>query len=180
MRSAARAALALGALAMGGALGACTGADAPRPQAAALQAAPQSGAPQSSAPKTSLVTAGLSSAEIYAKPSATAPIRQDQPQTAAAPPQAPDAPQRLVGLDRPALQAVLGSPALQRAEGKAELWQYRAAACVLDVFFYAGKDGQLRVTHADLRGRRDNRAPPQGCYADIAAGADRRAQTARN
>jgi hypothetical protein len=166
-----KAALAAAALAMAGALGACGGATT-------------RAAGEAPAPKTSLVTANLSGAEIYGNKSATAPIRQE-PQVAALPPPAPvpqgaESPRKLVGLDRPTLQALLGAPALQRAEGKAELWQYRAAACVLDVFFFAGKDGQSRVTHADLRGRRDSRAAPQGCYADIVAAGDKRAQTARN
>ena len=154
---------------MAGALGGCGGAGT-----RAVSEAP--------APKTSLVTANLSNADVYAKQAATAPIRPEQQAAApaSAAPQGSDSPRRLVGLDRPALQTLLGNPALQRVEGKAELWQYRTANCVLDVFFYAGKDGLPRVTHTDLRGRRDSRAAPQGCYGDIVAAVDKRAQTARN
>lgn len=173
----ARTARMLGALALAGALAGCGGAGT-----RAVGEAPQ---PQVTIPKTSLVTANLSNAEIYGQ-QAAAPIRQERQAAAVlmpapAPPAVPpgvDSPRKLVGLDRQALQALLGAPALQRSEGKSELWQYRAANCVLDVFLYAGTDGQSRVTHADLRGRRDNRAAPQGCYADIVAGGDKRAQTA--
>jgi len=173
----ARAARTLGALALAGALAGCGGAGT---------RAVGEAAPQVTIPRTSLVTANLSNAEIYGQ-QAAAPIRQERqaaaipPAAAPAPsavPPAADSPRKLVGLDRPALRSLLGAPALQRSEGKAELWQYRAANCVLDVFLYADNGGLARVTHADLRGRRDNRAAPQGCYADIVAGAERRAQTA--
>jgi hypothetical protein len=170
---------ALGALALAGLLAGCGGAG--------TRAVGEAPAPQVTIPKTSLATANLSNAEIYGQ-QAAAPIRQERqtaaipsavspPAPSAAPPGA-DSPRKLAGFDRAAVQALLGAPSLQRPEGKAELWQYRAANCVLDVFFYTGKDGQMRVTHADLRGRRDNRAAPQGCYADIVAGGDKRAQTA--
>ncbi len=169
MRGVCKAALALGALAAAGALGGCVGAS-------------NRSVGETPAPKTSLVTANLSNADVYAGgQAATAPIRPDQ--QAAAPAAATlgiDSPRRMVGLDRPALQTLLGNPGLQRIEGKAELWQYRTANCVLDVFFYPGKDGAPRVTHADLRGRRDSRSAPQTCYGEIVAGADKRAQTARN
>ncbi|MGQ0677642.1 MAG: hypothetical protein ACT4N4_16355 [Rhodospirillales bacterium] len=169
MRARSPTALVAAALLAAGALGGCGGTGG-----RALGEAP--------APRTSLVTADLSSAAIHGQPAATAPVRRE-PQAAAvaAPPTPPagvETPRKLVGFDRAALQAVLGAPSLQRAEGKAELWQYRAQACVLDVFLYPGKDGQPRVTHADLRGRRDNRPAPQGCYAEIVAGGDKRAQTA--
>jgi hypothetical protein len=171
----ARTARALGALALAGALAGCGGAGS--------RAVGEAPGPQVTIPKTSLVTANLPNAEIYGR-QAAAPIKPERqaaalPQPPAAPPAA-DSPRKLVGLDRPALRALLGAPGLQRVEGPAELWQYRAANCVLDVFLYAGKDGEARVTHADLRGRRDNRAAPQGCYGEIVAGADKRAQTARN
>ncbi len=169
MRAAAKTALVLSALATAGALGGCGGAST-------------RAVGENPAPKTSLVTANLSNADVYGGQAATAPIRQDRQAaaSAAAAPAGSDSPRRLVGIDRPALQTLLGAPALQRVEGKAELWQYRAANCVLDVFFYAGTDGQPRVTHTDLRGRRDGRSAPQGCYGDIVAGVDKRAQTARN
>ncbi len=139
-------------------------------------------------PKTGPVTSGLagvtpSTAEIYGS-AASAAAAQARPQTSAVPPPgapaAVDDPKKLVGLDRTQLEALLGLPAMQRREGAAELWQYRAANCVLDLFLYAAPDGRVRATHADLRARRDNRAPPQGCFAEIAGGSAGRAQTARN
>lgn len=176
MRGVYKTALALGALAVAGALGGCGGTTA--------RAVGEAPAPQVTVPKTSLVTANLSTADIYGNQAAaaTVPIRPEQQASAPAVTAPPgiDSPRRLVGLDRPALQTLLGNPALRRIEGKAELWQYRAASCVLDVFLYPGKDGAARVTHADLRGRRDSRQAPQGCYGDIVAAGDKRSQTARN
>ena len=61
-----------------------------------------------------------------------------------------DDPQQLMGLDRAALNEKLGEPALVRRDGDAEVWQYRAGRCVLDLFLY-GVD--KKVEHVDLRDR---------------------------
>ena len=61
-----------------------------------------------------------------------------------------DDPQQLMGLDRAALNERLGEPALVRRDGDAEVWQYRAGRCVLDLFLY-GVD--KKVEHVDLRNR---------------------------
>lgn len=63
-----------------------------------------------------------------------------------------DDPQQLMGLDRDALNGMLGKPALVRRDGGAEVWQYRADRCVLDLFLY-GMD--KKVEHVDLRDRGD-------------------------
>jgi hypothetical protein len=43
---------------------------------------------------------------------------------------------------RPAeIIALLGEPDLRRDEPPAELWQYRAADCILNLFFYRQDDG---------------------------------------
>lgn len=63
-----------------------------------------------------------------------------------------DDPQQLMGLDRDAVNGMLGEPALVRRDGDAEVWQYRADRCVLDLFLY-GLD--KKVEHVDLRDRGD-------------------------
>ncbi len=69
--------------------------------------------------------------------------------TAVLPPVNSD-PEQLIGLAEPALGAKLGKPALIRRESGAEVWQYRAENCVLDVFLYGS---QRTVEHVDLRDR---------------------------
>lgn len=76
-------------------------------------------------------------------------------------------PRQLLGLVRADVQDLFGEPFLLKREGASELWQYRAPNCVLDVFLYGAKDGSQRVTHAELRARRENARPPAGCYAQI-------------
>jgi hypothetical protein len=61
-----------------------------------------------------------------------------------------DDPKQLLGLDRAMLNEKLGEPALIRRDGDAEIWQYRADSCVLDLFLY-GLD--KAVEHVDLRSR---------------------------
>jgi hypothetical protein len=61
-----------------------------------------------------------------------------------------DDPQQLMGLDQDELNEKLGEPALIRRDGDAEVWQYRAERCVLDLFLYGALK---RVEHVDLRNR---------------------------
>jgi hypothetical protein len=75
--------------------------------------------------------------------------------TAAAPPSsavpdsahAPDL-NKLAGLKPAEVLSMLGTPDLKRVEPPAELWQYRAADCVLNLFFY-DEAGGYRLTHIE-------------------------------
>lgn len=58
----------------------------------------------------------------------------------------------LAGMAPPEILALLGKPDLQREEPPAEIWQYRTADCVLDLFFYRQGD-DLRLVHAETRDR---------------------------
>jgi hypothetical protein len=55
---------------------------------------------------------------------------------------------KLAGLKPAEVLAMLGTPDLKRTEPPAELWQYRAADCVLNLFFYDGASG-YRLTHVE-------------------------------
>ena len=67
----------------------------------------------------------------------------------------------LVGRDARAVAELLGPPRLKRRDPPAELWQYRAGPCILDLFLYAGKDGgAARVAHIEIRAFND--APLSG------------------
>jgi len=54
----------------------------------------------------------------------------------------------LAGLQPADVVAILGPPDLRRDEPPAELWQYRAADCVLNLFFYR-EAGSYRLAHAE-------------------------------
>jgi hypothetical protein len=54
----------------------------------------------------------------------------------------------LTGLQPADVVSILGPPDLWRAEPPAELWQYRAADCVLNLFFYSDAGGS-HLTHAE-------------------------------
>lgn len=55
-------------------------------------------------------------------------------------------------LSAPALLARLGPPDFTRRDPPAELWQYRGASCVLDLFLYP-EAGTMTVSHAQTRMR---------------------------
>jgi hypothetical protein len=61
-----------------------------------------------------------------------------------------DNPGQLMGLDPIRLEQRLGAPELRRREPPAEVWQYRTASCILDLFLYA-KSGIKEVVYMEAR-----------------------------
>ena len=59
----------------------------------------------------------------------------------------------LTGLSAEQVVALLGEPDFRRAEPPAELWQYRGADCVLDIFLYDGAGG-FHVVRSETRERK--------------------------
>ena len=98
------------------------------------------------------VFAVIAAASLLAACAATAP--KPPPQAQAAPLQAAPAVlhapglKDLAGLRQSEVLTMLGKPDLKRAEPPAELWQYRAADCVLNLFFYREQDG-YRLVHVE-------------------------------
>jgi hypothetical protein len=71
-------------------------------------------------------------------------------------------PANLVGLGPADIVALLGQPDFRRTDPPAELWQYRNADCVLDIFLYGGSGG-YRVVHSETRERRQTVAVGDRC-----------------
>lgn len=95
------------------------------------------------------------------KPAEKTPATVKPPeQTAAIPPSADLT--RLHDMKAPEVEALVGSPDFRRVEPPAELWQYRTANCVVDLFFY-GKDDDRRVVHEDARPRDPAGATDRRC-----------------
>jgi hypothetical protein len=63
--------------------------------------------------------------------------------------------------DRQLIQR-LGTPDFTRHDAPAEIWQYRSASCVLDVFLYP-ENGTLKVVHATTRDRAKLGTPDDSC-----------------
>ncbi|HLB79500.1 MAG TPA: hypothetical protein VJJ77_03280 [Dongiaceae bacterium] len=61
-----------------------------------------------------------------------------------------DDPDRLLGLNRVSVEKLLGRPRVVRSEAPAEVLQYRATDCVLDLFLYAD-GGVYRVVFLEAR-----------------------------
>ncbi|MGH6988492.1 MAG: hypothetical protein ACREFD_12210 [Stellaceae bacterium] len=55
-------------------------------------------------------------------------------------------------MSAPDVVAALGPPDFRRVEPPAEVWQYRGAECVIDLFLYRIR-GELRVENEDSRNR---------------------------
>ena len=103
-------------------------------------------------------------------PERTAPEVETEP----APPVArtepiDDNPGQVMGLDTPAVDALLGRPRLRRVENPAEVWQYAGANCVMDLFLYPSNDGanDHRVTYFEIRGTREGQVDRRACFRAI-------------
>ena len=80
-----------------------------------------------------------------------------------------DDPDQLMGLAPQAVNRLLGPPSLLRTETPAEVWQYKAADCVLDIFLYAEeeKPDRSRVTYYEIRVADSAPSGARACFADI-------------
>jgi hypothetical protein len=77
-----------------------------------------------------------------------------------------DDPRRLMGIGPDALRAALGEPELVRREIPAEIWQYRGAVCVFDVFLY-DTGGRAMVTYVEARDGAAQRIEPRACLNEL-------------
>ncbi|HUT50994.1 MAG TPA: hypothetical protein VM325_16815 [Alphaproteobacteria bacterium] len=75
----------------------------------------------------------------------------------------------LVGKSDSDIRSSLGTPAFQRTDGPAQVWQYRGSACMLDVFLYK-EGGGFRVKHAELRRRGGAGLSDSACMSDAITG----------
>jgi hypothetical protein len=134
-----------------------------RSHRAAMTGNGEEGACGRGVPRRSFFVTGLAGALLAAcsaaSPEPGAPL---SPPVALAAPAEPPAlhpaalrlvlPKGVVGWSAAELVALLGAPDFRRVEPPAELWQYRSADCVLDLFLYAEK-GAMRVVHSETRER---------------------------
>ena len=77
-----------------------------------------------------------------------------------------DDPQNLLGLNPRKLADQLGSPGFVRRDGSAEVWQYLAEACILDIFLYRNK-GVFAVDYVELRARGASQLSRRDCYREM-------------
>ena len=110
-----------------------------------------------------LVLIAAACAEVqHTEPDATAAAVPIAAPPVASPPATAPAPgddaRALIGQKASEIAGLLGEPQLKRRDPPAELWQYRAGPCVLDLFLYADKaGGGFTVTHMEMRA-----VPPVG------------------
>ncbi len=88
------------------------------------------------------------------------------PQTRTARLAAPVDPRRIMGLTRAELSELLGKPHFRRRDIAAEIWQYRHAECILDVFLYQSGD-DYRVLHFEMRQGKVEAASRARCLAAL-------------
>ena len=85
-------------------------------------------------------------------------------------------PDRVLGLDGRAVEALLGEPDFVRRENPMELWRYRHERCAVALFLYAeeaDKHGPLRVRHVEAWAPGDDQISPRACLSALARRAGR-------
>jgi hypothetical protein len=105
-------------------------------------------------PFTVAVASVLFAAACAEIPPPAAP--EAKPAAVSAPSASPEPadPAAFVGRGAREIAELLGEPGLKRRDAPAELWQYRAGPCVLDLFLYDDRDGgAATVAHAEVRPR---------------------------
>lgn len=75
-------------------------------------------------------------------------------------------PAKLVGVDGFDVEEALGKPDFIRKDDGVEIWQYRTAQCILDLFLYQ-KRGHLSVDHSELRGALPDHPANRTCFKSI-------------
>lgn len=73
-------------------------------------------------------------------------------------------PDDFIGAGPAKLLPMLGAPDFVRREGPAQVWQYRAKHCVLDLFLYESGE-KSRVQHVELRPRGQSKEPIDRCFS---------------
>lgn len=140
--------------------------DLPKPDVVAPKAVANEPARTEAGPVAAKADAVVASATI-ASAEAPAPVQARNVNLTRGRPAEVPAPKQLIGLNRDEVQSLLGFPWLLKREGTAELWQYRIPSCVLDLFLLGSDPDDLKVSHVELRSRRENKPPTAACYVDI-------------
>lgn len=94
---------------------------------------------------------------------APAPVPEPVPEPPAA---IDDDPAQLIGMGTASLAAFLGAPAQIRRETPANIWQYLAEGCVLDVVLYPEKNVD-RVNYVEARAEGLEKMPSRDCLNRI-------------
>ncbi len=77
-------------------------------------------------------------------------------------------PEEFIGYGPQRLLPIMGAPDFVRRDGPAQIWQYRAENCVLDLFLY-GQNDDSQVRHVELRERVPGVEPVEQCFSRLRA-----------
>ena len=79
-------------------------------------------------------------------------------------------PERLIGLDQPQTEALLGLPSERKQAAPATIWRYASRTCDLEVYFYLDLQSQvMRALHYEVRTHESVEPTPNHCFAELVA-----------
>ncbi len=146
--------------------------DAPPPEASAEISQPQDRMPGEPAGEKNLPLSRQSSAAVTELDNNRADPGIDSapaPTAKKVMPPINDDPHQLMGLAPGAVNSLLGPPSLLRTEAPAEVWQYAAEDCVLDIYLYAEEQmpDRSRVTYYEIRPSETAKRDARACFGKI-------------
>mgnify|MGYP001292223971 CR=1 FL=1 len=77
-----------------------------------------------------------------------------------------DDPNQLLGLAHHNVSNRLGLPGFVRRDGYAEIWQYLAKTCILDIYLYS-KNNTFKVNYVEVRGRGGVKFSRRDCFVQL-------------
>jgi hypothetical protein len=76
-------------------------------------------------------------------------------------------PDTLIGYSSVRLKDLLGEPSFVRSDPPAELWQYKTASCILDLYLYDDGAANFTLTHLEFRQTRQSREDYENCLRAV-------------
>ena len=71
------------------------------------------------------------------------------------------------------VHALLGEPSFKRSDDPAEIWQYRVAACTLDLFLYENLDtSEQSVAYYEIRLKQGHSSSEKDCFEFVIKSTD--------
>jgi hypothetical protein len=75
------------------------------------------------------------------------PVPEPEPEVLISVPE----PDNLIGYSPSRLKSLFGEPSFVRSDPPAELWQYKNASCIMDLYLYNDGSDNFAVTHLEFR-----------------------------
>ena len=131
------------------------------------------------APSSRFIQTKPDAGPVAAKPQPTATRETEKRQQASLAPERnfPE-PSILTDLSADKVTSLLGAPGFKRQDDPAEIWQYRAENCIMDLYLYESLENVGRsVAHYEMRFQAGKKMTEQTCFVSVIKAAENAVKT---